>query len=345
MGMGTTLFVNTSMAPKAYMMTGYGEYCPAGRDIVDEAECRKAATVVGKMYGKSWNGAGDHKYCLYADDGRIKVFFNNANTFSPRPNRNYASVCYQASQSGAIGDCVRGSEETQVSGAGSWAMAVFFLAAAWIIALSFVFVLFAPSVRVHPEHVDPNADMYGLEAFRAQQEVNSKAKRCKKFCKKMFHVIFKSAEMVIGAGIFAVSGIALVVVGGVQLPKDKPECAVEPSIVIDVLAWVEEPNERVAIIWCDLGAMASVGLAAFAFCCFLLGFSMAFFKMRRYRREEHKRRYKLKLRKQREKTLETGEAIEEGPNYGEGFRVEKMIPKEAIPDVLWSDYDGRIFET
>jgi len=342
--MTTAPFVNTSMAPKAYVMTGYGEYCPYGHDITDEAECRIAASVVGKMYGKSWNGAGDHKYCLYADDGRVQVFFNSANTFSPRPIRNYASLCYRASRLGALGRCVRGSEETQISPAGSWALAVFFLAAGWTIALTFVFVLFAPSVRVHPEHVDPNEDAFGIEAFRAQQELNSKAKRCKKTCKKICHVIFKSTEMLIIAAVFAVSGIALVVVGGVQLPLDKPECAAEPRSVVAFSAWITEVNERVAIVWCDLGAMASVGLATFAFCCFLLGFSMSFFKARKYRREENKRRFKMKLRKQREKTLETGEAIEEGVDYGEGFRVQKMIPKDPLPEVLWSDYDGRIFE-
>jgi len=98
--------------------------------------------------------------------------------------------------------------------------------------LTFVFVLFAPSVRVHPEHVDPNEDAFGIEAFRAQQELNSKAKRCKKTCKKICHVIFKSTEMLIIAAVFAVSGIALVVVGGVQLPLDKPECAAEPRSVV-----------------------------------------------------------------------------------------------------------------
>lgn len=325
-------------------MTGYGEYCPVGHDITDEPECRIAATVVGKNYAKSFNGAGDHRYCLYADDGRAKVLFNRANTFSPRPNQNYASVCYRVSRLNALGKCVRGSEDTKVSQAGAWALAVFFLAAGWLIALTFVSVLFAPSVRVHPVHVDPNEDIYGLEAFRAQQEVNSTVKRMKKMCKKICHVIFKSTEMLIGAGIFAISGIALVVIGGVQLPMDKPECAAEPSPVISASRWIDEPNERVAIIWCDLGAIASVVLATFAFCCFLLGFSMSFFKARKYRREEHKRRFKLKLRKQREKTLETGEAIEEGPNYGEGFRIEKMVPKEALPEVVWSGYDGRIFE-
>ena len=45
--------------------------------------------------GASWNGPGDWKYCVYADDDRKTVYFNTAGeNVSPIPNNaDYASLC------------------------------------------------------------------------------------------------------------------------------------------------------------------------------------------------------------------------------------------------------------
>merc|ERR1719199_1566630 len=148
----------------------------------------------------------------------------------------------------------------------------------------------------------------------------------------------------IGTAIFVASAIAIVVTGGVQLPLEKPECAKESRLAVSLIAWAEEPVERYRIVWCEYGSVASLGLSFYSFCCFLLGFSMAFRKSMWFYHEERKRKYKRNLNRSREKATGKGDAVEDGPNYGEGFRVAKMIPADPRPEHMFEDYNGRVFD-
>jgi len=322
-------------------MTPHGEYCDSGYDIEEETVCRAAAASLGMVYGHAWSGAGEHRNCFFADDNRMKVFFNSAVMPSPNANKDFASLCWRVPPQGMVQRCVPGTEETEVTESGAWAIAVFSLAAVWISALWFVLILFAPGIKVHPDPTHGHDDPYGLAAFRQQQE-NTKMKQFKKKCKNLLKFMFKSIETIIGTGIFVISGIAIVVTGGAQLPMERPDCAKEPRFA--PIAWAEEPAERFSIVWCELGAIASVCLSALAFCCFLLAFSMSFVKVRKIAHEDQKRKKKKKLKKLQDKAKEKGQAVDEGPDYGEGFRIQKMIPKEPVPEAIFSDYDGRIFD-
>lgn len=324
------------------MMSEYGEYCAPGFDLTEEKECRIAAATLGLTYGYPWAGPGEHRFCSYANDGRKKVYFNTGALPAPKANDLYASLCWRVEPEGLELKCVPFTKETEVSNAGAWAMAIFPLSGVWIVSLWFVIILFAPAMKVHPTPVDADDDPYGLERFRQQQEDQAKLKRMKKTCKKICKFILKSVETIVGTAIFAVSGIAIVITGGVTLTQAKPECAAEPRYAPS--AWAEEPTERVAIVWCEQGYVATIGLFGLAFCCFLLVFSMSFGKVLKYRHEKRMKEAKAKLKKMREKSKEKGEAVEEGRDYGEGFRIEKMIPPEEAPEAIFSDYDGRIFD-
>lgn len=360
--MTTTEFVTSTSSVlkrndtlKAYEMTPNGEYCESGKDITEEDVCRAAATVLGLTYGNAWNGAGEHKNCFFADDNRYKVFFNGAVMPSPNPTSDYASMCYRVAPFVAIVRCAPGSDEMEITWAGTWAMAVFFLWGVWANALCLVIVIFAPAKkvdRVHPTHEDrvdhTAADPYGLDAFNKQRSVESsqeelsRFKKMKKCCKKCCKFIFHSIETIVGLAFFVASGITLVVVAGLKLPMDKPYCADEP--VDSLLGWSEEPPRRVAVVWCENGAMASVLLSFLAFCYFLLAFTMTLLVVQKFRLEERKRQYKRKLLEMRVKSISKGEAVEDQADYGIGFRVQKMAPKEGAPDAIFSDYDGRIFD-
>lgn len=263
---------------------------------------------------------------------------------SPSAFAFHASLCYRVPPRVTVLKCHSEDPERAVKAQGSWAIAIFFLAGVWVTALWLVIIVVQPGHRVHadkPPEAHSEEDPYGLEAFRWQQE-NTRAKRFKKGCKKACHFMIQSAETLIGTGVFVVSFVALVVVGGVQLPLDKPPCAKEPSYSID--AFWTEPAERISVVWCEQGALATVLLGALSFCQFLLVFSMLFGKVVKFRAEKHAREAKKRLKLQKQKAMDTGAAIEDGPDYGAGFRVGKMIPKEPLPDAIFQDYDGRVFD-
>ena len=63
-------------------------------EITSENDCKAAGEKRGLQWGNSWNGPGGHPGCVYADDGRNKVYFN----ISPRPGRTklndkYSAIC------------------------------------------------------------------------------------------------------------------------------------------------------------------------------------------------------------------------------------------------------------
>ena len=64
------------------------------KEITSENECKAAGENLGLVWAHSWNGPNDFPGCLYAEDGRNKVYFNT----SPNPRRtnlspNYAAIC------------------------------------------------------------------------------------------------------------------------------------------------------------------------------------------------------------------------------------------------------------
>jgi len=82
-------------APSTFR-TSEGQYCPAGDDITTEAQCRQAANALGIRFAGAWYGAGDHKACLQANDGRGTAYWNTApaNKCRATPSANYASLCH-----------------------------------------------------------------------------------------------------------------------------------------------------------------------------------------------------------------------------------------------------------
>lgn len=155
--------------------------------------------------------------------------------------------------------------------------------------------------------------------------------------------MLKSVETMIGSAIFIASFIAIVVVGSVQLPLNKPECAKEPTYAINALA--DELVEKISIVWCEQGAVASVLLSSMSFCYFLLAFTMLLSKVMKYQKQKRMRLHKQKLREQEKMAQETGGAVhDETRDYGEGFQLAKMAAKDPVPGAIFQDMDARIFE-
>ena len=77
-----------------YTKTPVGSLCADKADELTENECKKATTRLGLQWGTSWDGPNHFPACLYADDGRNKVYFNS----SPNPsrtnvNQKYSAIC------------------------------------------------------------------------------------------------------------------------------------------------------------------------------------------------------------------------------------------------------------
>ena len=68
------------------------EKCPTSSRITLESICKKAADELGLSWDHSWHGPTDAPGCIFANDGRSKVYFNtvlNANGH----NEKYAEIC------------------------------------------------------------------------------------------------------------------------------------------------------------------------------------------------------------------------------------------------------------
>jgi len=129
-----------------------GEYCPPEDEILTSQECRTAATSLGLVFDRDWAGAGDHKLCAFAEDGRYMVYFNTAESTSPYPTSQYASLCWKVTPYQEREKCQSGDEETEVTSAGSWAIAIYCLSGVWSASLWFVVILVGFGNRkVHPE--------------------------------------------------------------------------------------------------------------------------------------------------------------------------------------------------
>lgn len=374
------------------MLTPSGHYCQPGDDILTESECRTAAKSLGLVFARAWSGAGDHKLCVFADDNREKVYFNDAPSVSPYGQPNYKSVCHRVTPWVKVERCTHhtaeGLKEIKVSDAGYWAIAVLAGSGVWIAALWFVLIMvgLCKSARVHPmpsgrhavmRGVSHSEDVLALENMTAEEIEDKQAmeelrqekkcrKRCKKKCKhncrrcwrtlhhfkqikkvakKLCKLLMKTQASMVGTAAFVATAILLVILGGTQMPKERPFCARKPRMPIYPAAWAQEPAQRYAVVWCEYGSMASVGLGFVAFCCFLLAFSMSFVKVKTQYNADRTKKLKLRLKNQREHAVETGEVVEsEGVDYGPGFRIQKMIPKESEPKAVYEDYDGRIFD-
>ena len=77
-----------------------GTYCPDGEDVTTEEGCREAATYLSIPFSSSFSADGDHKYCLYADDGRNEIFFNTSPSPGNFPTSEYGSVCQKQGKEG-----------------------------------------------------------------------------------------------------------------------------------------------------------------------------------------------------------------------------------------------------
>ena len=78
-----------------------GEQCPIHRRIKTESECKSAADELGWVWGHTWFGPLDVPGCIFANDGRSKVFFNVA-ADATGSNPQYAEICTTTTDTGEI---------------------------------------------------------------------------------------------------------------------------------------------------------------------------------------------------------------------------------------------------
>ena len=78
-----------------YEVTSKGSMCGNPENEIDtEAECQKAASSLGIQWHSAYVGHNDFPKCLYAQDSRNLVYFNQ----SPNPGRinvnsDYSAIC------------------------------------------------------------------------------------------------------------------------------------------------------------------------------------------------------------------------------------------------------------
>ena len=76
----------------SFRKTKDGEKCPTPDRIVSEYTCKKASDELGLSWGYSWSGPGSTPGCIFANDGRSKVFFNTVLS-AAGSNAKYAEIC------------------------------------------------------------------------------------------------------------------------------------------------------------------------------------------------------------------------------------------------------------
>ena len=69
-----------------------GEKFPSSARITLESICKKAADKLGLSWAHSWSGPTDVPGCIFANDGRSKVYFNTALNANGQ-NEKYAEIC------------------------------------------------------------------------------------------------------------------------------------------------------------------------------------------------------------------------------------------------------------
>ena len=53
-----------------------GELCPSGDLITTAADCKAAAEFLKLKWASTWHGDGDYQNCIFANDGRSRVYYN-----------------------------------------------------------------------------------------------------------------------------------------------------------------------------------------------------------------------------------------------------------------------------
>ena len=89
------IFSNYTYIPGSYIRTADGKLCTEqGLEIASENECKAAASELSLTWAYAWTGPGDFPGCLFANDGRSKVYFNlSPNPGRERVNNKYAAIC------------------------------------------------------------------------------------------------------------------------------------------------------------------------------------------------------------------------------------------------------------
>ena len=85
------LMIQTLSVSAEFEKKNDGEQCPTSR-IKQERVCKKAADVLGLVWGDSWHGPGNEPGCFIANDGRSTVHFNTALSATGY-NAKYAEIC------------------------------------------------------------------------------------------------------------------------------------------------------------------------------------------------------------------------------------------------------------
>jgi len=74
-------------------MTQAGQYCPYGKHISDEEDCKSAALAFRLEYAEKWYDPENHQGCYFAEHGDGRVYFNTAATKNAEANAAAASIC------------------------------------------------------------------------------------------------------------------------------------------------------------------------------------------------------------------------------------------------------------
>ena len=77
-----------------YEKTPVGFLCSEKKyEIESEEKCKQAAEALELQWAASWNGPNDIPACLYADDGRNKVYYNLSPGIRTNLNPKYSALC------------------------------------------------------------------------------------------------------------------------------------------------------------------------------------------------------------------------------------------------------------
>ena len=75
----------------SYIRISDGAKCPERR-IKDDKECKAAASELKLSWAGTWHNPADVPGCIFANDGRSKVYFNTALN-AKGSNKKYAEIC------------------------------------------------------------------------------------------------------------------------------------------------------------------------------------------------------------------------------------------------------------
>lgn len=123
-----------------------------------------------------------------------------------------------------------------------------------------------------------------------------------------------------------------------------------------IISWAHIPADRMGVLWCDYGEVAAIFIGALMYCSHIAACAIIVKRLSTYAQEDRQRAYHERIARQlrrRTKSKDSGGTGTTGsssrdpdqePGMEQGFHLAFMQPRDPMPEYMWRDMDGRVFD-